>query len=53
MTRDASDRAGTNDRTMALAAGCVVVWIAAAASARLLGIWLAIGAAALALGLVV
>lgn len=36
--------------TTSLALACMVVWLAAAASARLLGIWLAIGGAAVGLG---
>jgi membrane protease YdiL (CAAX protease family) len=36
--------------TTSLALACIVVWLAAAASTRLLGIWLAIGGAAVGLG---
>jgi membrane protease YdiL (CAAX protease family) len=45
-----SSGAPAKPATAALALACMVVWLAAAASARRLGIWLAIGGAAVGLG---
>ena len=47
-TRAGAPRDAGSSRLLAIA--CVVVWIAAAAGARVLGIWLAVGGAAIALG---
>ena len=46
----AAARAGSS-RLLPIA--CVVVWIVAAAGARVLGVWLAVGGAAIALGVAV
>lgn len=50
MSRAAREPAAAQRRETALAAACVLVWIAAAASAGAMGIWLAMGSAATALG---
>ena len=53
MNGDASQRSDREPRSASLALACVVVWLAAAASAGPLGIWPAIGGAAVALGVAV
>lgn len=53
MSHAPSEGAASPPSTVALALGCVAAWLAAASSARLLGIWLAIGGAAVVLGIAV
>lgn len=53
MSRAASEPTAAPLREPSLALACVVAWVAAAASARAIGIWLALGSAAIALGVAV
>ena len=50
MSARLNPRVPAKPATTSLALACMVVWLAAAASTRLLGIWLAIGGAAVGLG---
>jgi membrane protease YdiL (CAAX protease family) len=50
VNRAPSESSAVAPSTVPLALGCVALWLAAAASTRLLGIWLSIGGAAVVLG---